>query len=264
VGFEELKARQSVMWGSGPYERITNTIRDIHATVVERLAPLPGERWLDLATGTGAVARLAAAAGAHVTGQDLAPALIEMAKEIAESESLSIRFEVGDAEDLQYGDGSFDVLSSTCGVMFAPDHAAVARELARVCRPGGRLALACWRPEGGIGDLFRTMAPFQPAPPPGAGSPFDWGREEHVTELLGEAFELELEQGDSVLVAESGEAVWELFVTSYGPTKVLAASLDPERREELHRAFVALHESHRADGGIRMSRTYLLTVGRRR
>jgi SAM-dependent methyltransferase len=252
------------MWGSGPYERITDTIRDIHAAVVERLAPRPGERWLDLAAGTGAVARLAARAGADVTGQDLAPALVETAREIAAAEGLSIRFEVGDAENLSYEDASFDVLSSTCGVMFAPDHEAVARELARVRRAGGRLALACWEPDGGIGDLFRTMAPFQPPPPPGVGSPFDWGREEHVTELLGAAFELQFEEGDSVLAAESGEAVWELFVTSYGPTKVLAESLDPERREALHRAFVDLHESHRAGDGIRMSRTYLLAIGRRR
>ena len=264
MGFEELKARQSVMWGSGPYERITDTIRDIHSAVVERLAPLPGERWLDLATGTGAVARVAARAGADVTGQDLAPALIETAKEIAAAEGLPIRFEVGDAENLRYDDARFDVLSSTCGVMFAPDHAAVAGELARVCRPGGRLALACWRPDSAIGDLFRTMAPFQPPPPAGVGSPFDWGRDEHVRDLLGDSFELEFEEGDSVLAAESGEAVWELFSTSYGPTKVLAESLDSERREGLRRAFVALHESHRVDGGIRMSRTYLLTVGRRR
>ena len=264
MGFEELKAKQSMMWGSGPYERITDTIRDMHALVVERLGPKPGERWLDLATGTGAVARLAARAGADVTGQDLAPALIETAKEITAEEGLPIRFDVGDAENLSYEDASFDVLSSTCGVMFAPNHAAVARELARVCRLEGRLALACWRPEGTVGDMFRAMAPFQPPPPAGVGSPFDWGREEHVTELLGDAFELEFEEHASVLVAESGEAVWELFVTSYGPTKTLADSLDPERREGLRRAFVDLHDSHRASGGIRMPRTYLLTIGRRR
>jgi len=264
VGFEELKAKQSVMWGSGPYERITDTIRDIHACVVERLAPRPGERWLDLATGTGAVARLAARAGADVTGQDLAPALVETAKEIAAGEGLSIRFEVGDAENLAYEDASFEILSSTCGVMFAPDHAAVAGELGRVCRPGGRLALACWRPGGGIGDLFRAMAPFQPSPPPGVGSPFDWGREEHVAKLLGDAFELEFKEGDSLLVAASGEAVWELFVSSYGPTKTLYESLDPERREGLHRSFVDLHESRRVHDEIRYSRTYLLTFGVRR
>lgn len=264
MGFDELKARQSVMWGSGPYERISDLIGDIHARVVERLAPQPGTRWLDLATGTGAVARLAARAGADVTGVDLAPALIETAKEISAAEGLSIHFEVGDAEELRYEDGSFDVVTSTCGVMFAPEHAAVARELARVCRPGGRLALACWRPDGTIGDIFRLMAPFQPPPAPGIGSPFDWGREEHVTGLLGDAFELEFEDGDSVLDAESGEAVWEIFVTSYGPTKMLAASLDATRREELREEFEALHESYRAREGIRMPRSYLLTLGTRR
>jgi ubiquinone/menaquinone biosynthesis C-methylase UbiE len=262
--FEELKAKQSVMWGSGPYERITDTIRDIHHVVIDRLGPQPGDRWLDLATGTGAVALLAARAGAEVTGQDLAPALIETARENAAAQGLAIGFEVGDAENLSYEDASFDVVSSTCGVMFAPDHGAVASELARVCRPGGRIALACWRPEGTIGDMFRTMAPFQPPAAPGVGSPFEWGKEGHVTDLLGEAFELEFEELVSVLEEESGEAVWELFVTSYGPTKTLAGSLEADRREELHRAFVDLHESHRANGGIRMARTYLLTTGRRR
>ncbi len=264
MGFEELKAKQSVMWGSGPYERITDTIRDIHVTVVERLAPEPGERFLDLATGTGAVARVAARTGADVTGLDLAPDLIGTARELAAGEGVAVRFEVGDAESLAYDDASFDVVASTCGVMFAPDHGAVARELARVCRPAGRLALACWRPGVGVGELFRVMAPFQPPSPPGVGRPFDWGREAHVTDLLGDSFELEFEELVSTLVIASGEAVWELFSTSYGPTKVLYERLELERGEELHRAFVDFHEEYREGGEIRFTRPYLLTLGRRR
>ena len=120
--------------------------------------------------------------------------------------------------------------------MFAPDHAAVAGELARVCRPGGRLALACWRPNVGVHDVFKLMAPFQPPAPAGIGNPFDWGSEEHVTALLSDTFDLEFEDGDCPQTAESAESVWELFSTSYGPTKALVASLEPERREALRQS----------------------------
>ncbi len=185
MAFAELKARQSVMWGNGPYERITNTLRDIHELVIERADPKPGEQVLDAATGTGAVAILAAKRGADVVGQDLAPVLIETARERAAEDGVEAQFEVGDAEAMTYEDASFDVVTSTCGVMFAPDHPAVAAELARVIKPGGRLALACWTPEGGLGQMFRMMGPFLPPPAPGAGSPFTWGTEEHVRELLG-------------------------------------------------------------------------------
>jgi len=116
VAFAELKARQSVMWGNGPYERVTNTIRDIHARVVERLNPQPGEKVLDAATGTGAVALLAAERGADVVGMDLAPVLLDTARELAAERGVSVEFEVGDAEEMRYDDASFDVVASTCGV----------------------------------------------------------------------------------------------------------------------------------------------------
>jgi SAM-dependent methyltransferase len=260
--YEELKQRQSVMWGTGPYQRITETIADIHEQVVARLEPQPGVRWLDVACGTGAVAERAAAAGATVTGVDLAPALIETARERAAGQGLEIDYRVGDCENLEFADGSFDAVSSTCGIMFSPDHEAAARELARVTRSGGRIALANWTPTGGLARMFKVMAPFMPAPPP--SSPFDWGDEDRVRELLGEAFELELEERVSTLRVPSGEVYWELFSTSYGPTKVLADSLG-ERREELHRAWVEFFETeYRVDGEIVHTREYLLVRGTRR
>jgi SAM-dependent methyltransferase len=259
---EELKTRQSAMWGTGPYQRITETIADIHDLVVERLQPARGLRWLDLACGTGAVAERAARAGADVTGVDLAPALIETAREQAAEQGLEIDYRVGDCERLALPDATFDVVSSTCGVMFAPDHEASARELARVTKPGGRIALANWTPTGGLARMFGMMAPFQPAPPP--TNPFDWGDELHVRQLLGDAFELDLEEHVSTLRIGSGEKYWELFSTSYGPTKVLADSLG-DRREDLHRAWVDFFETeYRGDGGIVHQREYLLVVGRRR
>ncbi|MBA2615890.1 MAG: methyltransferase domain-containing protein [Actinobacteria bacterium] len=260
--YEELKQRQSVMWGKGNYQRITETIADIHELVVERLAPESGERWLDLACGTGAAAERAAAAGARVTGLDLAPGLIETAKERAAELGLEIEYLVGDAEQLALDDASFDKVSSTCGIMFAPDHEAAAGELARVTAPGGRIALANWTPTGGMAKVFKLMAPYQPAPPP--SSPFDWGDEQRVRELLGDSFDLTIEEHVSTLRVPSGEAYWELFSTSYGPTKVLADSLG-ERREELHRDWVEFFETnYRENDEIAHTREYLLVYGKRR
>ena len=220
MAYEELKERQSVMWGKGPYQRVTETLTDIHDRVIEALQPSEGDRWLDLATGTGAVAERAAAAGANVTGLDLAPVLIETAQERASELGLEIDYVVGDAENLSFEDGSFDKVSSTCGIMFAPDHEAAAGELARVTAPGGEIALANWTPTGGLAKMFKVMAPYLPAPPP--SSPFDWGDEGRVRELLGDSFDLTIEEHVSTLRLPSGEAYWELFSTSYGPTKVLA------------------------------------------
>jgi len=264
MAFAELKARQSVMWGNGPYERITNTVRDIHDLVVERLNPQSGERVLDAATGTGAVALLAAERGCDVVGMDLAPVLIDTAREIAAERGLSVEFEVGDAEEMRYDDASFDVVASTCGIMFAPDHEAVASELARVTRPGGRIGLACWTPEGGLGQMFRMMGPFLPPPAPGVGSPFAWGKEDHVRELLRDDFELQFEEHASTLAVASGEEYWELFSSSYGPTKTASEALDDERRQEFHQTWVDFFEALREGDEVVHRREYLLTLGTRK
>jgi len=262
MAYEELKERQSVMWGNGPYQRVTETLEDIHERVIDTLAPSPGDRWLDLACGTGAIAERAASAGADVTGLDLSPALIETAKERAAEQGLDIEYMVGDAENLPFEDGSYEKVSSTFGIMFAPDHEAVARELARVTATGGRLALANWTPQGGLGKMFKVMAPYQPAPPP--SSPFDWGDESRVRELLGDAFDLEIEEYVSPLRMPSAEDYWELFSTSYGPTKTLAESLG-DRREDLHRDWIEFFETnYEEDGEIVHTREYLLISGVRR
>jgi ubiquinone/menaquinone biosynthesis C-methylase UbiE len=263
MAFEELKQRQSVMWGTGPYQRITETLTDIHELLIERLDPQPGNRWLDLACGTGAMAERAAARGATVTGLDLAPALIDTARERAREQGLSIDYVVGDSEATPFDDASFDVVSSTVGIMFTPDHEASARELARVTRLGGRIGLANWTPEGGLGRMFEMMAPFQLSKPP--SSPFDWGREERVRHLLGDAFDLEIEERVSTLTLSSGEEYWQLFSTSYGPTRTLAEALDDERREEFHRTWVDFFErEYSSNGRIEHTREYLLVLGTRR
>jgi ubiquinone/menaquinone biosynthesis C-methylase UbiE len=201
-----------------------------------------------------------------VTGIDLSPALIETARQKAAEEGLDIEFRVGDCENLEdVESGSFDIVTSTCGVMFAPNQEATASELARVLRPGGRLAMVNWTPEGGVGELFQIMKPFQPPPPEGVKSPFEWGKRERVQELLGDAFDLNIEEHVSTMVAASGEEYWQLFVTSYGPTKTLSESLDDERREELHRSWVEFFDTnYRVDGRVEHPRQYLLVLGTRR
>jgi ubiquinone/menaquinone biosynthesis C-methylase UbiE len=263
MAYEELKQRQSTMWGSGPYQKITETISDVHDRIVEKLNPTSGKRWLDLACGTGAVAERAARAGAKVTGVDLAPVLIETAKQRALEQNLAIEYLVEDCERLDgITDHSFDILSSTCGIMFAPDHAASAQQIARVVKSGGRIGLANWTPEGGLGKMFKMMAPFQPAPPP--SNPFDWGREERVRELLGHDFDLQFEKQMSILRTRDAEEYWQLFSTNYGPTKTLADSLGP-RREEFHRTWVDFFETnYRKNGEIVHDREWLLVLGTRK
>lgn len=263
MAFEELKQRQSVMWGSGPYQRVTETLADLHDLLLERLNPKPGERWLDLACGTGAMAERAARAGAKVTGVDLAPALIEQARQRASAAGLEIEYRVGDCERLDgMADGSFDVVSSTCGIMFAPDHTATAQQLGRVLKPGGRLGLGNWTPEGGLGRMFKMMAPFVATPPP--SSPFDWGKEDRVRELLGGEFDLQIERHVSMFRTPSGEEYWEIFSNDYGPTKTLADSLGV-RREEFHRTWVEFFEqNYRKGGEIAHDREWLLVLGTRR
>jgi SAM-dependent methyltransferase len=265
VAFQELKERQSVVWGNAPFENVSATGPEIYDGVVAALAPEPGEQWLDVACGTGAVAERAAQAGADVTGIDLAPVLIETAKRLAAEQGLEIDYRVGDAENLDVKDAAFDVVSSTFGVIFAPDHPAAAGELTRVTRTGGRLGLTTWMPDGGIGQMFKFTSQYQPTPPPGAGNPLEWGRREYVEELLGDAFDLRFEERNSPLVVDSAEDYWQFFITNFGPMKTLTQSMDDGRREEFHRAWVDHMESNFGlDGHIEHPRQYLLVLGTRR
>jgi SAM-dependent methyltransferase len=247
------------MWGGAEYERVAELFGPIHDQLVEQLSPQPDERWLDVATGTGAIALRAARAGAEVTGIDIAPALVEQAQRAASAEDLQIRLDVGDAQELPYEDGSFDVVASCFGVIFTPDHEAAARELGRVCRRGGRLGLTAWRPDHGLHAVFK---PFLDRPPP--ADPDHWGDEGNIHSLLDADFELDVVEEEWIWNGESGEALWEFSARAVPPCKALADSLDAERREDLRQAMVAHFESFRVNGGIRQLRSYLLVTGRRR
>jgi SAM-dependent methyltransferase len=241
-------------------ERLAAVLGPVQDELVERLGPQPGERWLDLADGSGAIALRAAVAGADVTVIDSVAPMIEKARASAEQAGLAIRFDVGNVEYLPYDDGEFDVLASNFGFIVASDHANVAGELARVARPGARLGFTAWKPNPKLGELYRR---FTEEPLEGREST-EWGREDHVEDMLGEDFELEFSDGTLWMDAGSGEEVWELFSTSAPPVMALLAKLDSERAEEFHRRFVELYETYRAGDRIRAPRRYLLTLGTRR
>ncbi|OWW19251.1 class I SAM-dependent methyltransferase [Noviherbaspirillum denitrificans] len=264
---QQHNQKPAAVWNSGGanYERISQTIADAIEHCVTRLNPQPQERVLDIATGTGWAARRIAARGAQVTGIDLGADLIAAAKARAADEQLKIDFAVGDAESLGFENKTFDAAISTFGIMFVSKPEAAASELSRICKPGGRIALATWPADGTIAGLFKVMKPYMAAPAtPAPPSPFEWGSRERVQQLLGASFDLKFETGTTVLREPSGEAVWNLFVTGYGPTRALASTLDADRLQSLKQDFIAYHEQFRSDLGIAMSREYLVTVGVRK
>jgi SAM-dependent methyltransferase len=255
--------RPAKVWSSGGavYDEISRQIASALDHCVRRLAPEPGEQILDLATGTGWTARLIARNGAKVAGVDIAADLIAA----AQAAGGGPEFEVGDAERLRFDDAAFDGIASTFGVMFASRPEAVAGELARVCRPGGRIALTVWRDDSNLAKMFGVMRPYMPPPPdPAPPSPFAWGNRTRASELLAKAFDLTFEEGVTVYHDRDGRAAWEVFLEGYEPTKMLAGSLDPDRRAQLKADFIAFHDGFATPLGLSMPREYLLIHGRRR
>jgi SAM-dependent methyltransferase len=258
--------RAAAVWSAGghDYDRISRGIADAIEHCALRLNPQPGERILDLSTGTGWTSRIVARSGARVTGVDIAGVLLDVARARAAAEALPIDYQVADAEELPFETGAFDAVVSTFGVMFASRPEAAAAELARVCKKGGRVALVTWAPDSTVLRMFQVMRRYMPPPPsPAPPSPFDWGRTERIRELLGRAFELHFETGVSYYREPSAAAAWDTFSSGYGPTRTLAASLDPGRREALREDFTALHAEFLTELGICVPREYLLAIGAR-
>jgi SAM-dependent methyltransferase len=248
------------LWNEEMYERLTSVLEPVHDELAERLAAQPGERLLDLGSGTASLALRAARSGADAVALDNAAPLLDKAREDADREGLTVQLDTGDVEYLPYDDGEFDVIASAFGFIFAADHANVAGELARVARPGARLGFTAWKPNPKLGELYRR---FTEEPLEGREAT-EWGREDHVEDMLGEDFELEFVDGTLWIDADSGEELWEIFSTSSPPVAALLAKLDPERGEAFHRAFVDLYETYREGDRIRAPRRYLLTLGTRR
>ncbi len=248
-------------WGAGgeKYDQISRGIADAIEHAVDALDPKPGERIVDVATGTGWAARRIAARGATITGVDLGAEVIEAAKQLGGG----IDFQVGDAEALPFADDSFDAAISTFGVMFARDPEAAAKELGRVVRPGGRIVLANWAIGGSVHDMFQMIRSYKPADPNPAPSPFEWGRAGRVGELLGDRFDLDFVQGTSLFQPESGQTAWATFSKGFGPVVKLLEVLSDAQAAALEAEFVSFHEAHRDGTGIVMRRPYVIVKGRR-
>jgi ubiquinone/menaquinone biosynthesis C-methylase UbiE len=243
-----IKERQQQTWTSGDYARIGNLLVLMGERLCEATDLRAGERVLDVATGSGNTAISAARRFCEVTGSDYVPELIEAARKRADAEGLDIDFEVGDAEDLPYGDDSFDAVLSTVGAMFAPDQERTASELLRVCKPGGRIGLANWTPDGFIGNMFRTVGKHFP-PPAGIKPPPLWGTEERLRELFGESvFSLQTKRRSYVFRYPSAQHYVGYFREYYGPTLKAFEALDPVGQEALERDLRSLVEDWNVSG----------------
>jgi SAM-dependent methyltransferase len=247
------------MWDAGDFAAVAEKILDAGEAVVAGARGEPGMTVLDVACGTGNATLPAARNGARTTGLDIAPGLLEIARERAADAMLEIDFVEGDAQALPFGDASFDRVVSTFGHMFAPDHRRTADEMTRVLKPGGVIAVACWIPEGAIGRMFRVTADLLP-PPPGP-SPALWGTEDHVREMWGD--DVEFERHEIVWTDDSVESYARFMLDSFGPL-LNARELLGEREAELERAYREFleRENEADDGTLRFRGEYLVAVVR--
>jgi SAM-dependent methyltransferase len=263
---ESLKTRLKAMWMTGDFGQVAKHIETGAEEFIARLALKPGVRLLDVACGSGNLAIPAARAGAIVTGVDIATNLLEQARARAESESLTIRFDEGDAENLPYSDAAFDVVVSMFGAMFAPRPELVAAELVRVCQPGGRIAMANWTPDGFIGQMFKISGKYVP-PPPNMPSPVKWGDEETVRERLRDGIaDLQLTRRICPFKYPFSPAeVVESFRTYYGPTQRAFDALDTNGqaalRNDLERLWAENNQA--TDNTTRVDGEYLEVMATR-
>lgn len=267
VDLDAVKSRQQATWASGDYSLVATRIASIAEALVDIADLRAGWRVLDVATGSGNAAIAAARLGCQVTGLDYVPSLLERGRERAAAERLDIEFVEGDAEALPFADASFDAVVSVVGVMFAPDHARAAAELARVCRPGGRIALASWTPSSFVGAMFATVARHVP-PPAGLASPMLWGSQDHLDELLGREVDWTTSEARtySFRFRSPGDYV-DFFRTHYGPTHKAFGALDEAEAAELERELSELAASRdrlAEEGAIAIPGEYLVSVGVRR
>jgi len=261
--FAAVKKRQQATWAAGDFSVVAARIVYQAEHLCETADLQAGWRVLDVATGSGNAAIAAARRGCTAVGVDYVPALLERGRLRAAAEHLDVEFVTGDAEELPFPTASFDAVVSIYGVMFAPDHHRAAAELARVCRPGGRIALASWTPDGFLGETFRVFSRYLP-PAAGLRPPVLWGDASYLDPLFGHvAGSMTSHRQTAVFRFRSAEENVEFFRTYYGPTLRAFESLDPMRRESLRKDLLTLARRYDRNGGtgpVAITADYLETV----
>jgi SAM-dependent methyltransferase len=257
-----VKNRQRQMWASGDFHAVATLIQPVADALVDVLDPPADWRVLDVACGSGNAAMAAARCGCDVVGIDYVPALLERGRRRVEAEGLDVELIAGDAEAIPFGDAGFDAVVSVFGSMFAPDQTQAARELARVCRPGGRIGLATWTPDGFIGEMLKTVAAHVP-PVPGVASPILWGTEAHLRSLFGETIDsLECSERTFTFRFRSADAFVDYFRAYYGPTLKAFEAVGADGEAALHANLTALvaRNAGTEDGPVAIRATWLETV----
>jgi ubiquinone/menaquinone biosynthesis C-methylase UbiE len=257
-----LKSRQQAAWSSGDYAVVGTTLQIVGEGLCEALDVRAGQSVLDVAAGNGNAALAAARRGCDVVASDYVPQLLQRAGERAHAERLALDLQVADAEALPFAAAGFDAVVSTFGVMFTPDQERAAAEMVRVCRPGGKIGLANWTPEGFIGQLFKTLGMHLP-PPAGVKSPALWGTRARIVELFGEhAAAIETTRRHFVFRYRSAEHWLDVFATFYGPTLKAFAALEPAGQALLRNDLIALagRFNRSGDGTMVVPSEYLETV----
>jgi SAM-dependent methyltransferase len=256
-----VKAKQQAMWASGDFAVIGTTLQIVGELLCEAVDVGGGEHVLDVAAGNGNATLAAARRFAHVTSTDYVASLLDAGRRRAEAEGLQVAFEVADAEALPYPDASFDVILSTFGVMFAPDHAKSSRELLRVCRPGGRIGLASWTAEGFVGGMFRVVGKHVP-PPAGVKSPLLWGDGKQLQTLFAGAAAIEHTVREFAFRYESPAHFVDIFRTFYGPVHKAFGALDAAGQAALEADLLTLlrASARKSAAGLVVPAEYLETV----
>lgn len=264
---DAVRERNRATWSAGDWDAVADNITAVGPRLLERLGVGPGARLLDVGTGSGSnVAIPAAQRGADVVGLDCTSAWFDAGRRRAAEAGVEVEWVEGEAGDLPFDDASFDVVTSTFGHMFEFDQAAAARELVRVCKPGGSIGYAAWTPTGKTGSMFRVLAGFMPPPPEGWVPPVMWGDEQHARSLL-EPLGVEVEPRVQAVdfEEESVDAMVEHMTTNFGPMVMARAAIGEERWPEavaaLRAQFAADNEA--TDGSWRSTGEYLEVVARK-
>ena len=264
--YTAIKAKQNAAWSSGDYAVVGTTLQIVGENLAEALDLHSGQKVLDVAAGNGNFTLAAARRWADVTSTDYVPTLLERGRERADTERLNVDFQVADAEDLPFADASFDVVGSTFGVMFTPDQEKAAMEMIRVCRNGGKIALANWTPDGFIGSLFKIIGRYLP-PPAGVLSPALWGTSSRLQQLFAHASEdIKITHRTFAFRYRSPDHWLEIFRDYYGPTHKAFAALDEQARESMTDDLMNLISTSNvaSDGTMVVPSEYLEVVVTRR